>query len=664
MYKDVGGSVEVIQGLKCNVPPVGMVYDFIHDELIESKVYSRSPKKSEQYWQRQGLPEDYDNKRKEELRLQKTNPEYFDPELEFFRQDQWEKRLFGMWLMINGTPTYITGLHWFYLNWWSIDIGYPDYREPDRKFFYFLEYVTQDPNCLGMIEVTKRRFGKTYRAGVYAFDLPSRSKNKVSGIQSKTREDAKKVFSKALVAPFKKLPDFFRPVYDESKGITPTSELRFYKTTKKGSRSLEDLNKPELESEINFRASEIFAYDGSKLHRYIGDEVGKTIEVDVFERHLVNRFTSENDGLFIGKHLLTTTVEEMESGGAAFKKLWTDSDQGDRNANNRTRSGLYRFFCPAYETLYFDLFGMPDVDRAKEFFLNERNALKHDSRALSSYIRKNPFTIEEAFRVDGDKCLFDAMKLNIQLDKVQWMDNLFTTGDFIWRNGERDTEVLFVENPDGRFKVRILLDSEDANNVKSMGTNRIPLNNHKYVIGVDPFDHNTTEDTRRSNGAIYVLRKHDSLKPEDSFDFVVEYVHRPPTAAMFYEDVVLCCHYFGCEALIENNKIGITHYFNDRGYDNFLMRLPGSNNIGIAGTQKSHQQLAELFENYIHNHAERLYFEELVRELLEFDINNTTKFDAVMAAGYALIADTNKVQRTQSTPTEVSSFFKKRKIRI
>ena len=664
MYKDVGGHKEVVQGLECHLPPVGKVYDYLRGELIDSHIMSISPKKAEQYWERQGLIDGYNSLRNEELRLQRSNPEYFDPELEAYRQDQWEKRLFGAWFMNNGVPIYITGLHWFYLTWWSIDIGYPSYREPDREFFYFLEYVTHDPDSLGMIEVTKRRFGKTYRAGVYAFDLPSRSKNKVAGIQSKTREDAKKVFSKAVVAPFKKLPEFFRPVYDESKGITPTSELRFYKTTKKGSRSLEDLNKPELESEVNFRASDIFAYDGSKLHRYIGDEVGKTVEVDVFGRHLVNRFTSENDGLFVGKHLLTTTVEEMESGGAAFKKLWSDSDQSIRNANNRTKSGLYRFFCPAYKTLFFDEYGIPNVDKAKEFFLNERKALESDTRALSSYIRKNPFTIEEAFRVDGDKCLFDAMKLNIQLDKAQWLENLYTTGDLVWKNGVRDSQVEFVENKDGRFKFRAVLQPDEANLVKSSGSQKVPLNMTKYVIGVDPFDHNTTEDSRRSNGSIYVLRKHSALHPDDSFDFIVEYVHRPPTAAMFYEDVLMCCHYFGCEALIENNKIGITHYFNDRNATAFLMTLPGSNNIGIAGTQKSHQQLAELFENYIHNHFDKIFFKELIKELLEFDINNTTKFDAVMAAGYALIADTIRVQRQSQATTEVSNLFRKRQIRI
>ena len=31
--------------------------------------------------------------------------------------------------MNNGTPTHITGNHYYYLQWCKIDIGYPDYRD-------------------------------------------------------------------------------------------------------------------------------------------------------------------------------------------------------------------------------------------------------------------------------------------------------------------------------------------------------------------------------------------------------------------------------------------------------------------------------------------------------------------------------------------------------
>ena len=133
------------------------------------------------------------------------------------------------------------------------------------------------------------------------------------------------------------------------------------------------------------------------------------MEVDVWERHNVVRFCSELDGQYIGKLLYTTTVEEMESGGESFKKLWNASNQEDRNVHGRTSSGLFRFFTPAYKTLYFDKYGYANEERAKDYYLAERANLVNDDRALSSIIRRNPFTIEEAFRIDGERSLFNAI---------------------------------------------------------------------------------------------------------------------------------------------------------------------------------------------------------------------------------------------------------------
>ena len=302
------------------------------------------------------------------------------------------------------------------------------------------------------------------------------------------------------------------PSHDQEEGVTPTSELRFYRTTKRGSKSLEDLGKPELESQIDWKSSDKYAYDGTKLHRYIGDEVGKTMEVDVWERHNVVRFCSELDGEYIGKLLYTTTVEEMESGGEAFKKLWESSDQTNTNIHGRTPSGLYRYFTPAYKTLYFDKYGVPDQDRAKEYYLADRQSLTHDDRALSSIIRRNPFTVEEAFRIDGERSLFNAMKLNDRIDLLSWNDNIYTVGNFEWVGDRSSGQVEFIPMSNGRFKVCNLFDKkEDANRVVKRGDNYFPTRNSEYVMGCDPYDHDTTVDERRSNGAFYVSQARSRL---------------------------------------------------------------------------------------------------------------------------------------------------------
>lgn len=647
MYRKHKRNREIeINGIKVNLQPSGIVWNVLTNDWEKRDILSRSAKPDYQYWERPLPPPDYELKRKKEIITQKTNPDYYNPELQEYRNQEWDRRLNGLWFMNGGKVTYLTGLHYFYLTHWKIDVGYPDFRMTDLYFFYFLEYCVQDPNCLGMIEVTKRRQGKTMRAGAFLFELTSRSKNKNAGIQSKTFDDARdNVFAKGIVMPFKYLVDFFVPIYDTEKGMTPKSELRFFKTNKRGANDDIFLEKIELESNITFKSADKFAYDGMKLHRYLADEAGKTKNVDVYERHQVVQFCLQQEENIIGKALYTTTVEEMEDGGASFKELWQASDQTKKNANGRTKSGLYQYFMPAYKTLFYNKFGEPDEEKAKQFYMAERDALSDDNRALASFIRKNPFTIEEAFFSEAESCIYDALAINRQKESITWIDKkeLYLQGDFVWENGVRDSRVIFTEKSNGKFKVHKkvnIFDHVSYNQVQEYGTKKVPKNNTKYAIAVDPFDHSITTSNERSDGAAYAYCRYDAMD-ELSETFLVQYINRPDKAEIFYEDMIRLCHFFGCEILSEDNKVGLIKYFEHRGYERFLTRMPNSTKFGISATVKTHQQIAEETENYHLDNLHKVIFVELLDDWLHFNINKTTKFDAAMAAGYTLIAASN-----------------------
>lgn len=644
MYRKHKRNREIeLNGIKINIPPNGVVFNIMTNKWEERDILSRSAKPAYQYWERPQPPADYETKRKKEISVQKNNPEYYNPELQNYRNQEWDRRLNGLWFYNNGRGTYLTGLHYFYLTHWKLDVGYPEFRITDLHFFYFLEYCIQDPNCMGMIEVTKRRQGKTMRAGAFLFELTSRSKNKNAGIQSKTFDDAKdNVFAKGVIMPFKYLPDFFIPIYDTEKGMTPKGELRFFKTNKRGANDDIFTEKVELESMITFKSSDKFAYDGMKLHRYLADEAGKTKNVDVYERHQVVQFCLQQEETIIGKALYTTTVEEMEDGGESFKALWQASDQRKKNTNGRTKSGLYQYFMPAYKTLFYDKYGIPDEEKAKEFYMGERNALMDDNRALASFIRKNPFTVEEAFFSEAESCIYDALALNRQKESITWIDKkeLYLQGDFVWEKGERDTRVLFVEKANGKFKVHSKANVHDYtfyNQVEDYGTKKVPKETKKYAIAVDPFDHSITTSNERSDGAGYAYRRYDAID-ELSETFLVQYINRPDKAEIFYEDMIKLAHFFGCEVLSEDNKVGLIKYFEYRGYERFLTKMPNASKYGISATVKTHQQIAEETESYITDNLKKVIFTELLDDWLHFNINKTTKFDAAMAAGYTLIA--------------------------
>ena len=145
MFKKIqGGSKVIVMNLECWIPPVGMGCHSATFEIAPTDVIKRSNKPSEQYWEAQPLPDDWEDRLDEERReralrdRQGLDNDYTDPQLDAIREREWRRRLYGVWFWNNGVPTYLTGLNYFYLNYWQLDIGLPYFRLIDLEYFYFL----------------------------------------------------------------------------------------------------------------------------------------------------------------------------------------------------------------------------------------------------------------------------------------------------------------------------------------------------------------------------------------------------------------------------------------------------------------------------------------------------------------------------------------------
>lgn len=675
--------------MECWLPPVGYGRNSITGEIEKTDIIKRSSKKSEQYWEREGLPSWWDKKRANEINEEETRwakieerekrkeyvtpeekeDEFIDPECEKIRQIHWGRRLRGVWFYNNGVPTYLTGLHWMLLECWKFQGKYFDFRIPNMEFFYFIDYCIEDPNCLGDIEITKRKEGKTARAGLIIYEYISRTDAKHGGVQSKSDPDAAEVFQKAIINPWQKLPDFFRPTFDDIKGDNPEKELRFFNSSRKGRSGRYRKREQALESFIDFKARGEMAYDGPELHRYVSDEAGKLKDVSILRRHNVVQFCSEVDGQFIGFHHYTTTVEEMENGGGEFQKLVRMSNRNELDPNGRTKSGLYVYFLAAYRTLYYDKHGFPDEEKAKEYYLNRRKALQNDPRELSSFIRKNPFTLNECFRIDGETCLYDPEKLNIQLEAISWRSNLTERGNLVWKNGERLTDVEWVKDKTGRFERCIGYKIAEPNKIVCRNGNFYPNNNFMHAMGADPFKYDRTKDQRRSDCAAFGYKKFDALHKTDPFNdaFIFKYCHRAASTAIQYEDCLKMAWILGCQILFESNIDGWKAYFKEHKCEGFLMKLPGEQDFGLYsdGRGTTHQMICDFTEAYINEHIEKVFFKSLIGDggdtgkgWLQFDVGNTTVFDEPMAAGYTLIAARQKTYRRPiDSGRDVADYF-------
>lgn len=646
-YPIKGGSVVDIQGLQCNLPPVGKVYNYFTKQVEERGVFKRSPDKYEQYWEIPKKPKNIKKALKEEAQKRKVNPRYFNPELQEYREREWDRTTNGYWFYIKGKPTYITGQHYFMLCHWTIDGKYPDYRDTDKEWHYFWEYCWYDPDCYGMLEINRRRDGKSVRAGCAIYYRTSRATEKKSGIQSKTDTDGERLFSKQVVNPFKKLESIFVPTMDKSKGSTPKNVLSFNKTSTTAKEVIDDENEKELISEIDYRASTETAYDGDKLFFIIVDEIGKSERANVYKRHGILIPCLTVGRKIIGKMLATTTVEDIGDSDkyseGNFKRLWDESDHLRKDKDtNRTISGLYRYFLSSERSLEYDhKYGNPLLEDNRFIIEKERKARSGNSKGLVSYMRKYPLTVEEAFYTPGDECIFNVLLIEKQKFIIESMreEDILVRGRLDWKDGIRGSGVVFTESKNGNLvfnkKFNVHEECLRVNVSRDHFDNLKPDMKHLRCIGVDPFDHAViSDDNAGSKAAAYLYFKYNPMD-ELSETFVCEYLHRPSDLEEFHEDICKLAFLTGAIVVIENQKQMLIKHMKSTGFSNFVYHY--GTTPGIPANPKNHKLLADSSEIYIENNIEKVPYFNLLSDWSKFNLKKTTKFDSAMAAGWALV---------------------------
>lgn len=615
----------------------GVVWDYFKNDWGIREIHKSHPKKLQQKWGRMLPSFNYERERVKEKQKQKTDSDFIDQRLEGFRQEEWDRRINGFWFYNNGVPTYITGLNYYYLNWWFLDNRYPDYRETDRDWFYLWDYCVQDPKSFGMVDAAARRTGKTAKAGCVLTEKPTRTKKAQCGLQSKTEDDAAHVMDK-IIESYLRLPDFFTPILYTQGNKKPVGSLQW-----KAKNITENPDDSGLESAVTYRSSKPNAYDGFKMTRYLWDECGKLDNINIFYAWQVLRETfAEGTNDIVGKALFTTTIEE--GGSDAFELLWDRSDPNKKNEVGQTTSGLYRLFTPAYKNdrSFIDEYGVCDEKAAKSHQQKVRDSLRSDERALAEYIRKYPWTIEEAFFSINDEAIFPTIKINKQIKAVQAVgeDELTIRGNFRWE--ERDKRVRFIPNDKGKFLVHKKVDLENKLlwNAVELGTKPRPLNSLSIVGGSDPYDHklqDVNDKKRASKGAGYIFHKFDGLNSEMSETFLCEYLSRPEDPDDFYEDMIMMCFFFGCKMITERNKSGMINYWDRRGYGHWLIK-DQKGHRGISAGTENKQWLAEVTESYIVGNIHKVPFLSLLYDWNKFDLTDSRKNDATMGAGWALVA--------------------------
>jgi len=670
--------------------------------LAPKDCLQRHAKASEQYWERESCPRELS--KIQSIFHWNEMPSQFKNQWVDYIEKQFDYREQGFWFMNNGTTTYITGSHWMYLQWSSIDIGYPDFREANRIYWIFWEACRADYRSFGMVYLKIRRSGFSFMSSSECINVGTLARDARVGILSKTGADAKKMFTDKVVPINSRLPFFFKPVMD---GMDkPKTELAFRlpasKITKKNMYDTTNNEIDGLDTTIDWKNTEDNSYDGEKLLFLAHDESGKwTKPVNIKENWRVTKTCLRLGSKIIGKCMMGSTSNALSKGGQNFKDIYEDSRVTTRNANGQTKSGLYGLFIPMEWNMegFIDRFGMPVFRKPKnkvlgvdsgwisngaiDYWEAEVDSLKSDSDALNEFYRQFPRTESHAFRDESKQALFNLTKIYHQIDYNDSMikEHYITRGSFSWKDGIKDTEVIWYPDKNGRFFCSWFPPKHLQNNIHTRLGIKYAGNEHMGSFGCDSYDISAVVDGRGSNGSLHGLTKfHMDEGPVN--EFFLEYTARPQTAEIFFEEVLMACVFFGMPILIENNKPRLLYHFKNRGYRGFCLNRPDKQYAKLSKTERElggipntsedvKQAHAAAIESYIEKYIgldlEAKYrdpeemgtmpFIRTLEDWAKFDINDRTKYDASISSGLAIMANQKHLYMPEKKESKISINF-------
>jgi hypothetical protein len=138
--------------------------------------------------------------------------------------------------------------------------------------------------------------------------------------------------------------------------------------------------------------------------------------------------------------------------------------------------------------------------------------------------------------------------------------------------------------------------------------------------------------------------------------FFLEYIARPQTADIFFEDVLMAIHFYGMPLLAENNKPRLLYYLKRNGYRAYSMNRPdkvwsklSTTEKEIGGIPNSSEDIKQAHAAAIESDIEKhigyndgiigtMYFQRTLEDWAKFDISDRTKHDASISSGLAIMA--------------------------
>lgn len=613
-------------------------------------------------------------------------------------QLQWHeeevKRLhFGSWIMIKGVPTFFNNYAHFFHQWWVLLSGLrPDFKETSLEYFRFFEHCEKDRFCFGDIGIKGRRVGLSSMSASIKVLIGILEANTLSGLVSKTGTDAFEMFL-MVKNGIENLPRFITPEIAKSND----SEIHIGKPTPAISKNNRFLSSDKgMNNRINWLDTSDTAYDGRAMRHITIDEAGKWKRSNVKTCFGKISDTLITGATIVGKVSVFSTVDKGDAGGDNFRELWDGSNHidGKKDVYGRTKTKLKRFFIPAFRGYlgYVGKYGESVIEDptpeqtaflrihkywnfvskqwetcpdptvgAKQWLQVTRDMYAGDDEGLAEEMRKNPFNWKEVFRGASNTCNFNLDDLNNQIEYME--SQLEGTGQKEY--GRRMTfkkddngKKYPVDYKNGMWYIDTLI--EDNNKSVYKGSVKCPDNVVLGAGGLDTYANSRTSIEDGSDACLIIMSRFNYLDPPNSYKPLAMFLGKPDTKGEFHLQISYGLEYYGVKMLAERSPTDWEDFFIEKllaspldhvkkhGYLIETKRWDGSSVYGIPNQQSKNaiEQHLTVMKEYALNNMKKIKYLRLLRDMIHFDIDDRTKYDACMAFGYALMALMETVKTT------------------
>lgn len=361
----------------------------------------------------------------------------------------------------------------------------------------------------------------------------------------------------------------------------------------------------------------------------------------------------------------------------AFPNIWDDNAE-------QTNCG---FFVPSWSNLesfdkdgnyiYMDKDGNSLREKAIENLIEQRNKIKDggaSQQSIDRFISERPIKPREAVLELG-KNIFPRKLLMDQLTRIRTNTKLRNMKHIVDLNWDGNGQIIATEKKSGDITEYPLKKGDKPHG--SIVIWEYPIKDPPfglYIGGCDPYDHD--DSFTNSLGSVFIFKR---VKAGEAWNDVIvaEYSGRPDTAEEYYENVRKLLVFYNARLLFENERKGIYPYFTNKHCDYLLADQPDKIISEVFKDSKVQRRkgchmtkqiraygegliLEWLLEEYEpgHPNVERVYSEPLIEELIEND--GVKNVDRVIALCMVMIYREElyqvKVSKSQEQNKQVELF--------